>query len=97
MSKQRLSKTQVQHIAKLAELNLTPEEIKTFQKQLSQILDYFKLLKELDTSQVKATHQVTGLKNITRKDEARPSLPVTKTLKNAPEKHNQYFQIKSIF
>jgi len=92
-----LSQTQVKHIAQLANLKLTSYEIELFQKQLSHILDYFKLLKEVDTQGVKETSQVTGLKNVFKDDVTTPSLPVEKALKNTKRQHNNYFQVPAIF
>lgn len=56
-------------VAKLAHLNLTEEEVVKFTPQLGNILDYFKDLQELDTSNVTPTAQVTGLHNVTRADQ----------------------------
>ena len=64
-----LSLQQTEHIAKLSKLNLSDGEIGKFQKQLSSILGYIKLLDEVDTTKVKPTAQTTGLKNIYQKDE----------------------------
>lgn len=63
-----LSEEQVEHIAKLARLNLKKEEIGLFSKQLSDILDYVAILEKADTKDVEETSQVTGLKNVTEKD-----------------------------
>lgn len=68
--KQRFAEEQVLHLAKLARLTLTDEEINRFQAQLSSILEYFEKLKELETSGVKETSQVTGLLNVIRADQA---------------------------
>ena len=60
---------QVRHLAKLSKLKLSDDEIKKFTPQLGEILDFFKMLQEVDTSGVEETSQVTGLENVTRKDE----------------------------
>lgn len=67
----KLTKAQVEHIAKLAKLKLTDEEVERFAHQLTDILSYVEMLKELDTSGVPETCQVTGLSNVTREDETR--------------------------
>jgi len=64
-----LTEEQVRHVAKLARLNLTDEEVKKFAGQLSGVLEYVDILKEVDTEGVEITSQVTGLKNVMRKDE----------------------------
>lgn len=63
-----LSEKEVNHIAKLARLNLSSEEVKRFSTQLSDILTYVEQLEEVDTDTIKETSQVTGLKNVTQKD-----------------------------
>lgn len=63
-----LSTEEVKHIAKLARLGLENGEVDKFSKQLSDILEYVKLLEEVDTENVEPTSQVTGLMNVSRKD-----------------------------
>lgn len=89
-------KIDVTHVAKLASLPLSPEEGKKFEKQLSEILTYVEKLKEVDTKNVEATSQVTGLKNVTREDEAKPCLSQEETLSNAKSKNNGLFKVKAI-
>lgn len=90
-------KIDVAHVAKLANLPLTPEETKTFEKQLSAVLDYIKKLDEVDVSGVEPTSQVTGLENVTRDDETKPSLTQKEALANAKATHNGLFVVKGIF
>lgn len=97
MKKTTLSAEQVKHIAKLANLVLTEEEVRRFSSQLSQVLDYFTLLDEVKTEGIEETAQVTGLTNVFRKDEAQPGLSSDDALKNAPKKHNQLFKVRSVF
>ncbi|QQR55245.1 Asp-tRNA(Asn)/Glu-tRNA(Gln) amidotransferase subunit GatC [Candidatus Peregrinibacteria bacterium] len=70
----KLTKEQVQHIAKLARLHLTDEEMERYAGQLTDILTYVEVLKELDTSSVKETSQVTGLSLEARADQFGASL-----------------------
>jgi aspartyl-tRNA(Asn)/glutamyl-tRNA(Gln) amidotransferase subunit C len=63
-----LSEEQVEHIAKLARLKLDKNEIATFSKQLSEILDYVAVLEKADTKNVAETSQVTGLNNVIEED-----------------------------
>lgn len=65
----KLTKEDVQKIAHLARLKLSDEEVERFSGQLTDILDYVDVLKELDTEGVEESSQVTGLSNVTRKDE----------------------------
>jgi len=64
----QLTTEQVKKIAQLARLELTPEEMERYAGQLTDILTYAELLKELDTNAVAETSQVTGLSNVTRED-----------------------------
>lgn len=63
-----LTKDQVRHIAKLARLGLSDAEVEKFSHQLSGILQYVEILSEVNTDNVTATSQVTGLQNISRPD-----------------------------
>lgn len=67
-----LSEEQVRHIAKLARIKLTDEEVERFGGQLSKVLDYMEILQEVDTDGVAETSQVTGLVNVTDADEILP-------------------------
>ena len=89
-------KINVGHIAKLANLKLTDSETKTFEKQLEETLIYIESLNEVSTDKIDPTNHVTGLENITRKDEASPSLSQDEALKNAKSKHNGMFKVKGI-
>ncbi len=64
-----LDEDKVRHVAKLARIALTDEEIKKFAGQLSKVFDYMEILNEIDTENVVETSQVTGLNNIMGKDE----------------------------
>ena len=68
-----LSEEQVRHVAKLARIALTDEEVRKFTGQLSGVLDYMNILNEVDTTGVPETNQVTGLKNVMEEDEVKPS------------------------
>lgn len=67
----KLTKEQVEKIAQLARLKLSEEEMERYADQLTTILDYVDILKELDTTGVPETSQVTGLTSVTREDEVR--------------------------
>ncbi len=92
----KLTGNQVKHVAKLAELPLTPEEVKKFEDQLSETLTYVDKLNEIDTTGIEPTSQVTGLENVTRSDETRPSLSQADALKNAKSKKDGFFVVKVI-
>jgi aspartyl-tRNA(Asn)/glutamyl-tRNA(Gln) amidotransferase subunit C len=92
-----LTTREVEHVARLARLRLSPEEIEKLRAQLSNILDYIDMLKEVDVAGVPPTAQVTDLLNILREDEVRPSLPREDVLANAPDQQDGMFRVKAIF
>ena len=71
-----LDRKQIEHVAKLAKLELTNAEVEKFQKQLSEVLDYFNILNEVDTDGIEPTSQVTGLENVMREDKMENDLSV---------------------
>ncbi len=96
MSERNLTEKDTEHVAMLARIQLTPEEIKSFTHQLNNILNYFKKLGEIDTSAVEPTYHILDLVNVTRPDKVTPSLPVDAALANAPKKQDNYFKAPKI-
>ncbi len=92
----KISRKDVEHVARLARLRLTEEEKEKFGRQLNQILEYVEKLNELDTENVEPASHVVPLKNVLREDEVSPSLPVEEVLSNAPEKKGRYFKVPRI-
>jgi len=92
----KLSKEEVEHIADLARLNLSDEEITTYQAQLSAILDYFEHLQALDTEKIPPTATVLPLRSVTRSDEVEPPLDREKVLGNAPEAEDGCFKVPAV-
>lgn len=78
-----LTRSDVEHVAFLARLRLTPDELDRLEGQLNGILDQYAKLAELDTSAIAPTAQTIELENILRDDVARPSLSVEAVLGNA--------------
>ncbi|MEK7186579.1 MAG: Asp-tRNA(Asn)/Glu-tRNA(Gln) amidotransferase subunit GatC [Patescibacteria group bacterium] len=89
-------KINVKHVAKLANLPLSDEEEKKFEKQLSEILTYIEQLNSVDTKNVEITSQITGLENISRDDKTSPSLPQDEALFNTKSIHNGMFKVKKV-
>ncbi len=90
-------KIDVVHVAKLANLPLKKEDVKRYENQLSQILEYIEKLVKVNTENVKETSQTTGLENVTKEDIASPSLTADNALSNTKNKHNGLFSVKAIF
>lgn len=92
-----LTIAEVEHVARLARLRLSPDELEKMRAQLSQILDHFAMLAELDVRGIPPTAQVTGMLNVARDDQVRPSLPREDVLANAPDQAEGMFRVKAIF
>lgn len=94
----KLNNHDVLHVAKLAKLDLTKDEIEKFTSQLSSVITYFGELNEVDTEGIEPTSQTTGLENVTRLDEVRSggSLSQEDTLSGASSIYNGYFKVKAI-
>ena len=91
-----ISREEVKHIAKLARLEFSEQEIDRFTEQLSTILDYVSKLNELETGNVKPTSHVIDLKNCFKEDEVKDSLPVDDSLRNAPQREKNFFKVPKI-
>jgi len=86
----------VQHVAKLARLNLSAEEEQVFTEQLNAILQYAEKLNELDTDDVEPTTHVLPVSNVMREDVKRESLPIEKVMLNAPEEEDGQFKVPAV-
>lgn len=91
-----LSTDDVRAIADLARLELSEDDVARYQRQLSEVLDYFQKLEELDTSQIDPTSSVLPLTNVMRADEAHPALPVDEALANAPDSDGEQFRVRAV-
>jgi aspartyl-tRNA(Asn)/glutamyl-tRNA(Gln) amidotransferase subunit C len=89
---------EVEHIAKLARLNLTKQEKEKFQKELSLILDYIEKLKEVEVKEIKPTSHPFEIENITRKDVSKEIDEKTakKLLGLSPFLKDSYVKVKKI-
>ncbi len=96
MAETTLSAEDVRAIADLARLELSEADVVLYQQQLSDILDYFRKLQELDTSQVDPTSSVLPLTNVMRADEAGPALPLADVVANAPDSDGEQFRVRAV-
>lgn len=92
----KLSHEQVRHIAWLARLGLSEAEMEKFSLQLSDILENFEILKEVDTEKVSPATQTITLQNVFREDEVAKSYPQTEVLANAPKEEENCFKVQAI-
>lgn len=91
-----IQRSDVEHVARLARLQLQEEEIQTFTQQLGQILDYVHRLEAIDTEEVEPTAHALSLQNVFREDEVEPSLNRDEVLKGAPEREGVFFKTPKI-
>lgn len=86
----------IKHIAKLANLTLSPAEEEKFSKQLEETATHIEGLEEVDTDEVEPTSQVTGLENIMREDVIIASLTQEEALSNSKSTYKGFFKVKGI-
>jgi len=91
-----LTREEVEHVADLAKLGLTEEEVEMYREQLSAILEYAAILQRLDTEAIPPTATVLPLRNVMRADEPAASLSQEEALSNAPSAAEGYFRVKAI-
>ena len=91
-----LTRSDVEHVALLARLGLTGEELARLEGELNHILDQYRKLEELDTDAIPPMAQVIELDNILREDVAGPSLGADAVLANAPERDGDFFIVPAI-
>ena len=91
-----LSLAEVEYIAELARLELTPEEKERFRLQLSEILEHVRRLQALDTSDIPPTASVVEIELPLRPDEPQPGLSLQELLRNAPEVMNEQFRVPPV-
>jgi aspartyl-tRNA(Asn)/glutamyl-tRNA(Gln) amidotransferase subunit C len=90
-----LSRDQVLHVARLARLELTEEEVERFGSELSKVLDHIEKIGELDLADVEPTSHVVEIENVLRADEPRPSWPRERMLESAPDSAMGGFRVPS--
>jgi len=94
----KMTKEQVEDIAKLCALNLSGEEVETLSKMFSDTLDYVAVLEELDTSNVEGMYQVTGLENVFMEEGGNvATLSKEDALKNASDPLDGKFGTSAVF
>lgn len=94
----KLTKKDVEQVARLAKLPLSDKEIETYLRELDQVLNHIEELNEIDSESSEPTSQTTGLTNVYRADElsSQPSLSSEEALSGTEKTHNGYFKVKAI-
>ncbi len=98
MAKKTLTKDDVKHLARLANLELSDKEISTYEKQLSETLEYVQNLDELDTKNISPTNQTTNLQNVTFSDGKtnKRKLQKKQVFQNTKKKEGNYFVVDKV-
>ncbi len=92
----KLSREEVLHITRLARLGLTEAEVDRLSEQLSNILEHFEVLQQVDTTDVPPTTQSIELLNVLKSDEVAASLPQSQVLANAPRREGDFFRVRAV-
>jgi aspartyl-tRNA(Asn)/glutamyl-tRNA(Gln) amidotransferase subunit C len=91
-----LSRSDVEHVAHLARLGLSDEELSRLEGQLNHILEQYRVLADLDTEAIAPTAQTIEVENILREDEPGPSLTVEEALSGAAERSGDHFVVPAV-
>lgn len=91
-----ITKEDVKHIAKLAEIDFSKDKIEKFTSQLKKILEHVAKIKGVDTKNIPPTSHILDIKNVFREDIVKKSLPVDDALKNAPDVKDGGFKVPKI-
>ena len=91
-----ISRSDVEHVANLARLHLTDDELDRMQEQLSKILAAIDTLQQVDTSHVGPTASVIQLENVMREDEVRPGISREAALANAPLRDDPFLRVPTV-
>lgn len=92
----KLSREEVLHIARLARVGLSEEEVKALSKQLSEILEHFTVLKQVDTENVPPTTGAFSAVSVMKNDKKAKSIPQSDVLANAPKKDGDFIRVRAV-
>ena len=91
-----ISMSEVRHVAKLAHLALSDDELERVGSELNRILEHFRALAEIDTANIPITSHAIPMLNVYREDKAGESLPVVAVVQNAPDGVDEFFRVPRI-
>ncbi|MFC1991201.1 Asp-tRNA(Asn)/Glu-tRNA(Gln) amidotransferase subunit GatC [Chloroflexota bacterium] len=92
----KISRQEVLHIALLSRLGLTEEEVDRLSEQLSNIMENFEVLQQVETSDIPPTAQSISLQNVVSDDQIAPSLPSSEVMVNAPQREADFFKVRAV-
>jgi len=93
---EQITEEDVRHIAKLARLNLTDEQVHQYTGQLAHVLGYISKLNELDVDNVEPMAHALDVTNVLREDDPTDGIPVESALANAPEQTPPFFKVPKV-
>ena len=96
MSSPGLSPEEVRHIASLSRVGVSEEDVEKLRHELSNILENFQVLQQVDTAGIPPTGHSVALENVMRDDEPRPPYPSEEVLANAPLREEDFFRVKAV-
>src|SRR2546422_72622 len=96
MTEPKISLRDVEHVARLARLELSEADKERMRRELDSILSYIDKLRAVDTEGVEPTSHAVPLTNVMREDVTRPSFPQSDMLANAPERSGEFFRVPKI-
>lgn len=92
----RLTEEEVRHVAALARVAMTDDEVELMRSQLSNILEHVSVLNEVDTDGVEPTGHSVDVTSVMRDDEVRDSSPMEDVLANAPSRQDDFIRVKAV-
>lgn len=92
----KITEQEIRHVARLARLTLTDDDVATFTRQVGEILNYMEILNGVDTAGVPAFRFPGQAENVFREDVAKPGLSPDEALKNAPERDGNDFLVPKV-
>jgi aspartyl-tRNA(Asn)/glutamyl-tRNA(Gln) amidotransferase subunit C len=92
----KITPQEISHVADLARLHMSQEEVEAMAVQLDEILSYVAKLNELDTESINPTTHAISIVNAFREDEVKPSVPRDKALANGPRQNGEYFVVPRV-
>ncbi len=92
----RITDDEVRHIATLARIGMTDDEVERMRDEMSQILESFDVLQQIDTDAVEPTGHSVDLDSVLRSDEVAESSPVADVLLNAPETEDDFVRVRAV-
>ena len=96
MPETRLTTEEVRHLAALARVGMTEDEIETMRDQMSNILENFDVLREVDTDSVEPTGHSVGVTSVMRDDVVAESSPREEALANAPRREGDFVRVRAV-